>query len=450
MKAQNRIVLIVVFALWPLSIRAQEPEAQTGDQPIAPPPVLNGQLPSLAFQSEKTPSNSLSGEIAFTDVYTDNALQSNTDAVGDFTYLIQPRISFSQATPRMNWDINVGAGFVFDQHIPEDNEVAKNVALDFIYRLTQHVSLRLTDTFNDTTGLFNTVNPSASDSGVVEQSNDSLLLPLVQRTVANTSEAELSYQFSPSSMVGVRGNYSFLDYPSSPPSTPFGALYDTQAYLGEAFYNRQLSPRQWVGVALRVQRFDTTVVTTDTDALLLYYSVTIPANVNLSFFAGPEYYNIPRISDGGPTFGLTQGHQWTSAEGATLSWQSERTSIAATFSRQLSDGAGLYPAVILTTVDASVRRQLGRGLEAKLGYTYAINDPLQTGDTLHGTSVLGELQQRFGNGFLVRAGYAWQKQQWPALRTSVTANIAWVSVSYSFSHLFGSGTSTKPAGRIPF
>jgi hypothetical protein len=452
MQRQSKIVLVMAFALLPLGMRAQELEPQTSEaQLVSPPPILNGRGPSLAFQSEKIHTNYLSGGISFTDAFTDNATLSNTDQVSDFSYLVQPHISFSQTTTRMNWDVNVGAGLIADQHLHSENQLAKNILLDLTYRLSPHVNLRLSDTFTDTTGLFSVSNPGTlgSSIGVVEDSNNSVLVPLVQRTLANSSFAELSYMPSSSSMVGLRGTFSILDYPGSPQNAEFGPLYDTQTYVVEAFYNYQMSPKQWVGVALRTQRFDTSVTTTDTATLLFFYSLKIAPDVTLSFFAGPEYYSTPRISDSAATIGLFQRHQWTSAEGVTLSWQRERTSVATTYSRQLSDGGGLNSAVTLELANASLRRQLGRGVEVQLGFTYASNAPLASGRSYRGISSLCEFQQSFGRSFLFRVGYAHQRQEWPGSGSLATANLAWISVSYSFSHYFGSGTSTKPAGRLP-
>jgi hypothetical protein len=454
MKKQNIIVLVFVLASWSAGLCAQEQEDQTSEErPTSPPPVLDGQAPSLAFPSETVPTNHLSGGIGFTNAFTDNALLSNTNPVSDFSYLIQPYVSFSRATPRLDWDLNLGAGIIVHQHLPEENQFATSVALGLTYKLSPHLSLRASNTFSDTTGLFATLNPLQSGIGLVEQPNNSLLVPLVQRTITNASFAELSYHFSSKNLVGIRGSFSILDYPGASPNAQSAILYDTQTYSVEAFYNHWLSPRQWVGVALRVQRFDSSLVITDTSSLLLFYSVEPVKNLTVSFFAGPEYYNTPQVSNNLASLGLVQGHQWTSAEGATVGWQRARTSIIAAFSRQLSDGAGLYPAVILQAANAAFRYQLRRGLEVRLGVTYGQDDPLwsnslASGYAFHSVAGRCELQQHFGGSFLLRLGYAREQQQWPGVQSAASANISWVSVSYGFSHLFGTGTSTKPAGRL--
>jgi hypothetical protein len=441
-KLQNKFFCVVVLgcAFWGTQTYAQEIEEVAPDnRTTSAPPTLNGQGPSLAFASEKTHTNYLAGGFAVTDSYTDNATLTTVDPRSDFSYLIQPYLRYTRSTPQMDWDVNLGAGVIFDQHLPQENEFAKNVGVDLTYRFSPYYSLRLSETFTDTTGLFSISNPGSLSSGIgsVEQSNGSVLVPLNQRTVTNSTLAELSYQLTPYSTIGVRGSFSILDYPGSPQNTQIGTLYDTNGYLGEVFYNRRISWRQWIGVSFRAQKFDTAISSTDTATVLLYYSVKVAQNATLSLFAGPEYYNSPQILAVTNLTGLYQGHQWTSAEGATLSWQRDRTSIALTFSRQLSDGGGLYPAVTLTLANATMRRQLSKNLEAKVGFTYSSNDPLALGNSYHGTSALFELQQRFGRGFMLRAGYAHEQQQWPNIPNLANANITWVSFSYGFSRVLG-------------
>lgn len=439
MKAQNKIVLILLFALLPLGMRAQEPEPQPPeDQPISPPVTLNGQGPSLSFEAEKIRSNSLSGGISLTGMYTDNVFLLSTNQVSDFSYLVQPYLVFSGSRPRVNWDLRLGAGLIVNQHLSERNQAAENLGLDLDYRLSRHVDLRLSNTFTNTTGLFSTFNPaSGSGVGVVEQPNNSLVVPFARRTLANSSLAELNYQFSPSSVAGVRGTYSILDYPGSSQNAQFGPLFNSRTYSGEAFYNYRVSAKQWVGATLRAQKFETqpSIANTDTGSLLLYYGVNATPNVTLSFFAGPEY--TPRISNIATTGGSFRGHLWSSAEGATFNWQGERTSVAAGFSRQLSGGGGLSSAVTLQTASARLRRQLGSRQEVEFGFAYAENDPLESGHSFHGFSGLFQFQQRLVKNLFVRVGYTREQQELPNSQSTATANLSWVSVSYDFSHPFG-------------
>ncbi len=441
MKTLTKIVLLLSLALLPLGIRAQEPDPPVFDQPISPPPILNGQRPSLAFQSEKAPRNYLSGGISFTDAFTDNMNMASTDTVSNFSYIIQPYIRFAQTTPRFNWDASVGVGFIFDQHSGQEDQIATNIGLDLTYRWTPHVSLRVSNIFADTTGLFSASNPETAGSGIglVEQANNSLLVSSVQRTVSNSSLAELSYQFSPSSMAGVRGTFSILDYPGSSSNTEFGPLYDSLTYSAEAFYNHAISPGQWLGVSLRVQRLETqpSIGHTDTASVLLYYAVQPRSNVTLSFFAGPEYYNSVSLSGMSTANGLVQGPQWTPAVGTALNWQGENTSATAGYSRQISDGGGLFSAVTLQQVFASLRCQLTERQAVYLGFLQSLNEPLGSSENYSGLSASVNLEHLLTKNLVLRLAYARQRQQLPSSQNTASANLAWVSISYQFSHAFG-------------
>jgi hypothetical protein len=263
----------------------------------------------------------------------------------------------------------------------------------------------------------------------------------------------LSYQVSPSSVAGFRGAFAFLEFPDSSQNTQFGPLYNTRTYLGEAFFHHRISPRQWVGVTFRTQKFHiqgSSIGNTDTSSLLFYYSLEASRSVTVSCFAGPEHYSTPQIPGGEISIGFFPSHQWTSAEGVTLDWKRERTSVTGEFSRQLSNGGGYSSAVVLTTANAFLRQRLGARREASFGVGYSANEILQPAYNAHGLYGSFTFQQTLGSGLFLRVGYSRQEQQLPNRRGIAAANTSWISVSYTFSHPIGGGTSTKPAGRLFF
>jgi hypothetical protein len=441
MNRHMKFILILSLVLFAVPTLAQESDPPAvEDQPLSPPPTLTGQKPSLAFQSEKPPRNYLSGGVSLTDAFTDNTYMSTTDTASSFTYLVQPFISFAQTTTRINWDANLGAGFVFYQHQSQQDQIAKNVGVDLTYRWTQRLTMRLSDTFADTNALYSASNPASSESGIglVQQSNNSLLLPPVQRTVSNSSFAELNYQFSSASAAGVRGTYSILDFPGSSSNTPFNPLYNMQSYSGEAFYNHQISLGEWVGLSLRVQRLDTqpSITHTDTASMLFFYALQPHSNITLSFFAGPEYYDTPATADM-PVTGLVVGPHWTPAVGTTFNWQGTNTSATAGFSRQVNDGGGLYSAVTLQEITASLRSQLTERQAVTVGFIQSQNQPLGTSESYSGLSVSANLEHLLTRKLVVRLGYARQRQQLPPSQITASANLAWVSITYNFMHAFG-------------
>jgi len=441
MNARNTFVLLLCLVLSPVATCAQEPENQTpAGLPTPTPATLNGQKPMLTFRAEETQSNFLSGGINLTSAFTDNTFLSTADSKSEFSYLIQPYISFSQTTSRIVWNANAGVGIIIDQGLSNEDQVAGNVGVDLTYRYTLHTNLRFSDTFTDARGLFPQLNSAASTGiGVVEQPNNSLLVPLTQRTRSNMSLVEFSSQFSPSDTAGVRGTFSILDYPGSSQNTQFGTLYNTQSYSGEVFYNHQQSLEQWVGATLRVQRFDTqpSLATTDAVSLLFYYAAAPHPGVELSIFAGPEYYDNSVHLPIAIASGQFQGHQWTPAAGATVAWHGENTSAEAGFSRQVSDGGGLYSAVTLEQFNASVKSQLTERQAIYFVFTQSTNQPIGTGHGYDGLSARFQLEHLVRKNLILRLAYGRQRQDPPSSMSGVSANLVWVSLSYNFSRAIG-------------
>jgi hypothetical protein len=439
MKTHRGIVLILFLALLPLEMRAQESEPESPVVwPMEPPVTLNGQRPSPALNSERTRDSYLSGGIALVGVFTDNALFSSTDKISNVSYLVEPHLKFAHSAPRANWSVSLGAA-LFNHQISGENQAAESLQLDLTYRLTQYVNLRASSDVSNTNGFFSALNPSTSGSGigVVEQATNSLLVPLTQQTISTSNLAELNYQFGPHSIVGARGTYSTLDYPGSSMNAQFGSLYNDRTYSGEVFYNYQISARQWVGITLRTQKFETQpfLAGTKTDSGLLFYALNVTPNVTLSFFGGPEWFETPRISDATTVVGLIRG--WTPAEGATFIWQRDHTSVVAEFSRQLSNGGGLSSAVIDQNANAQLRRQLSSTQELNFGFTYAKYDPFESGQSFRDLTGQFHFQQRLGKRLIALVGYAREQQETPNSRRTAAANLVWVSVSYDFSRTLG-------------
>src|SRR5579859_7779100 len=92
---------------------------------VTPPPVSGQEYPTAFAGAER--SNYLSGGLAFTGAYTDNALGSTTGKpVSDESYSIAPFIGLNETTSRLHWDLNYAPGFTFYQHLSTRNETDQN------------------------------------------------------------------------------------------------------------------------------------------------------------------------------------------------------------------------------------------------------------------------------------------------------------------------------------
>jgi hypothetical protein len=446
---QSRVILAWLMIFMPVGMKAQQLQPPVAlennavdDTPLSPPVTLNGQAGSMAFRSETPMQSYLTGGIAFIGSYTDNALLTSTSRLNNFSYLVEPHLVWSEITPRFALNLGLSGGVIFNNNLVDQNQAAENVDLDAAWRLTEHVSFRLDDTFSNTTGMSSSIGilPPGAGIGVVQQSNNTLLVPPAQRTVSNQSLAELTDQVGRNTLIGVRGTYSLSDYPRSSQSVQFGPLYNARAYTAEAFYDLKFATWQWFGVTARGQRFETRpgIATTDVGSLLMYYSVEPTSAIMLTFFAGPEYSN---TSQSAVLAGIGQnrlGRLWASSEGATLSWKASRSSANLSFVRQLNDGGGLASAVTLQSVSANFRQQLSSHQnEVQLGVMDSKSDALLLPQSIKSLSASVVFQQRLARSFVMQVGYSWQRQDLPSSGTPVDYNRTWFSVSYDFLRPLG-------------
>lgn len=441
MRTRSLLFLLLLLTL-ELSVASAQNAPSTGaaiEEGLAVPATQAARGLPLVLGNEVRESR-LAGGIGFTGMYTDNVFLSTSGEQSDVSYEIQPYLAWQEFTSRLSLDLSGGAGFVANQHISERNQASENLGVDLAYRLKPHLRFRVDDSFVNTTGLFSGSNSSQQAGiGVVQQQNSTLITPAT-RTLTNSTLTELTYQVSPHSEAGVRGVVSILRYPDETTSTSNIPLFEGQSYSVETFYNRQFSARQWFGLTLRAQRFesDSSQVRTDAGSALLFYSLVPTSALSISLLAGPQVTNTYVSPSLAATLAPFDHHNLTPTVGATLSWQKSRTSAHLSYIRQASDGGGLFSAVTNETVQAGIRQALTDRQQVSLTFTYGGNETLAPGLTLRGYSAQAEYTRRLAAGLNAGLGYRFDQQGVDATNLPSRANRVWISLSYEFS---------KPLGR---
>jgi hypothetical protein len=414
-----------------------EPEMiNAEDRMITPAPVSGGGY-SLAFASESARENYLRGGFTFTTAYDDNILPSSTGGgVSDASYSISPWITLNQSRPRASWNLSYAPGFTFYQKTTSRNQADHSLSVDFEYRFSPHVTLTLRDSFVKTSNMFGQFNQIGvqNTSAGIDTPLPTLIAPIVNQ-LNNTANAELTYQFGPNRMIGAGGTFSELRFPNAE-QTP--GLYDSSGRLGQAFYAHRLSGRHYLGATYQYQKLFAYPgnAETQTQTLLLFYSVFLKPTLSISAFAGPE-----RSETTGTV--VTPFQAWSPAFGLGLGWQGMRTSVALRGTRQISAGNGLSSAVRSNSLNASGRRQLTRTLSAGLSVTYSDNRILDSAALQNGGHVLegtATLERSFGEHIDFDLGYARLHQSYPnvaAIAVNPDRNRVWVSFSYRFQTALG-------------
>jgi len=441
--AMKPSLLIVLMITLVVAARAQQTEpAQTpGEQPESAPATLAGQKAQHEPLTEASAPNYMTTGIAITQVFTDNAELASSGRISDLSYDIEPHLAFNHSAPRLSYSLGIFAGFIVNRTLEERNQATQTASLDLSYGLTRFTTLRLSDGFRNSTGLWSGSGDEASPGssggvGVVEEPNSALFTYGEFR--ANIALAELSRQFSANGIGGLRATQSYLWYPNAATSTISGTLYGGETYSAEAFYNHRFSSRQWVGVTLRGQRFDTdhSEGRTDAASALFLYGINIKPKMSLSLFGGPELSVIS--IQGIPASDLPFPQRtWSPAAGAVFSWQGQRTGATASFVHQISNGEGLSSAVTVNGANAALTRQLSPRWGAELGFTYAQNEPIVTSPTIRFYSGRLQFTSYITNNITVSGGYARDDDTSSDSRARASADRVWISFSYSFSRPLG-------------
>jgi len=418
--------------------------ATTDSGPMVAPAPLSGEAYSMDFSSETQRSNYLRGGLVFGAAYDDNLqATANGNALSDVSYSISPTIALDITRSRLSWNVVYSPGFTFYQKYSGLNQSNENLATRFSYRLSPHVTFNAQEAFAKSSGTLNQPcqNEIGSSCGTLESPNSSVIAPIAD-TLTDSSNAQISYQFSPGGMVGLTGNFSELHYPNA---AQVPGLYGSSTTGGGGFYTHRLSGKHYIGATYQYQKYLTHPdglftqpgLGTQAQSLMLFYTLYLKKALSFSLFGGPQY----TYSYGGQ---LPAFHSWSPGGGATLNWQGQHNSLLVSYNRKISDGGGLQGAVSFNGADASFRHQFGPAWSGGVGADYSVNrilDPLVAGG-VGGHTLSGNvsLQRIFGEHFYATAGYLRSHQTYnsiAALAVAPDRDRVWVSVGYQFQRPLG-------------
>lgn len=409
------------------------------DRMATPPPVTGEVYPTQGTAEAR--SNYLRGGVTFSSAYSDNVLGGISEhPVSDISYSIWPTIALDKTTTRLHSVITYSPGFTFYQRTNARNEADHNLAVDFQYRLSPHVTASFRDSFQKSSNVFNQPNfaPTSGVSESAQASPLSVIAPIADR-LSNTGSGEITYQYAANSMVGAGGTFTNLHYPK-PSEVP--GLYDSSSSGGSAFYNRRLSKKHYVGTVYQYSRILSYPLgaadETQTHTIFLFYTVYLKPTLSLSLSGGPQHSDTPQ----GP---LPPVRSWSPAAFASLGWRGRRTTFAANYSRIVTAGGGLIGAYHSNIANMSARWQLTRNSNAGLAGGYSIYKTLTSffllansgGHTVFGTA---SVQHQLGEHLSVEGGYARLHQSYTGIAVISNApntNREYLSISYQFARPLG-------------
>ena len=436
------LLLMLSTYVWSqVDTNGPEAASNSGDEvPMRTPPPVSGQAYSTTFASE-TPSNILRAGLTFNTAYSNNVLGADSP-VSDVNYSIWPTLALDASTTRLHWVLTYSPGFTFYQRVSALNQSDQNFALNFQYRLSPHVTASLRDSFQKTSNPFNQPNPlsAMSVSGSAPTSNVAVIAPAADQ-ITNAANVQLTYQFRADSMIGVGGTFSNLWYPN--PAEAAG-LFNSTSTGGSAFYSRRVLEKYYFGVSYQyldvlayqagVRGSTQTQTQTQTQTIFLFGTVYLKPSLSLSLSGGPQHYDATQSP-------LPASGSWSPLALASLGWQGQRTSLAASYSRIVTSTGGLAGAYHSNIANISGSWQVRRAWSVGLSASYSLYKTLTpsfVGSSSGGHTVSGtvSVQHPIGEHLSMQAGYTRVQQSYggiAAISVVPDTNREFVSISYQFA-----------------
>lgn len=402
-----------------------------------PPLLLPGEIPSPVNEEETYKGDVLTMGVGISTNVDDNALNDNRNKVLNVLTTVQPHFGWTGSHPRTEWTVNYRPGYSISHQLPIYSSRSQQLDSTFQWRPVRRLKLRLRESLLESTNPFDrlqSVEP-APGSPVINQPNSAILT--TARTSSQHAGLDLIYATGPHSIIGASGSFFEVNYKDPASSRAFGGASST---AGQLFYNRKISPRQWVGIDYNVREL--TAHAPDSRSLVqnifATYSVMLRPHTVLAGFAGPER-STTHESTLSATTPVRGSDHW--AGGATYSWSSSRSGIIGSFSRQISDGGGLAGIVRVSSARAQVRHEFVPRWAADLSLSYERNKTLSTAtNTLTYISGACGLSHSLRPDLWIDVRYWWVHESAAGVQPALSAadhNRISISLLYDLKSLLG-------------
>jgi len=411
---------------------------QTEDtQMQTPPPVSGAAFPTAVGNEER--SNNLRMGVTVSGAYTNNLyVGEGGGTLSETTYTVDPVISYDQSSSIQRTTVTYSPGFIFYQPTSVLNQASQAASAKYSLRFTPHTSLLLSDVFQDTSMAFGSDYGGGTVSGSLQSQVPGVVPPFAQMR-SNLATGEYTAQLSRSSMIGLSGVDSILQYPNTSETTGLGNSSERGASV---FYNGRVSGSQYLGVTYQYSDFLTTLGSgtsqTVTDSVNAYYSFNPTDHLSLSVSGGPQYYTFSQRS-------FPEQSGWGPAVIASIGWQGDRTSFAANYSRQVTGGGGELGVYNTSMAGASARWQATRNWVAGVNAKYSDYETLASLATVGeqgGHSIVGgfDLHRKIGQQLQISFDYAHIREVFAGISSvagNPNSNLETVSLTWQLSRPLG-------------
>lgn len=352
------------------------------------PEPLGGLVPRLTSTAEGITkrANLLTGSIGVGGLYTDNAFTQGPKTIDDYQYWISPGFGFHTFGEHTQWMLDYEGGVTLDKRALSNSQQTHHGAADLSHRFTPRLTSEFRQDFSMTNSPFAQIGTNESlpsIGGPGQLSNFAVPAPVTR--IGSISSANVAYQLSQHSAMGVSGSFSLLHFQDDEAlAGSGGTLIDTTTTTGRGFYLRQISAHQTIGTEYQFQelRFQGGVARTLDHTVYLFDGIALSNDMTLSLYAGPERAHtnnsIVALPGSPPVVFPSLSDQWFVSGGLAFAWRTKRNGLRLSGNRGVTDGGAWAGAVLLNTANLELEKAFGPRWTSIVTLTYSDGHILAT------------------------------------------------------------------------
>jgi hypothetical protein len=231
-----------------------------------------------------------------------------------------------------------------------------------------------------------------------------------------------------------------LHFPNQAQSS---GIADSNSYGVSAFYNRQLNSSQYIGATYQYSKeadsAQSIQTSTHVNTVNIFYTLYVHHALTMSIMGGPQHYSVVQTP-------LPPSASWMPAVTGSIAWQGNQTNLAASYSKSVAGGGGLFGAFNTTSANASARWRFARAWTIQSAVNYSLRKsvtPLYFFSESGGKSISGSATLEHPFSEHLRASIAYQRlhQSYGGIAAIIgnpDSDRTSISISYQF---------TRPLGR---
>ena len=361
--------------------RSGNPENSRARNASGRNPYGGGEKAGPNYAGASLPRNILALGLSAGSSYDDNIFGNSQQRMGDVAFQFGPSLNVRREGQRLSLALSYQPHFRIYRKTSEQNGVDQALGFDVAYRATPRFSLHARTSAFYTTGIFQ---PNRNEgllpgSGSPSSLNDTLFTPTA-RQLTWSSRIDASYQASPHDSIELFAGQLTLDF--SQQSSITGSLQNTKLKDTGLVYQHRLTPHTTLGINYQYEDISfgsdsRTVV----HSPFFSYSQQISPSLSLSVFGGPQFSRLHEVINlplGPFTLRIPVSLATTNwALGGTVTKQLDKTGFQLTAQHQVSDGGGLFGAVVSSSVGTSLSRRLPGRWDATWSAGYANNSSIE-------------------------------------------------------------------------